>query len=174
VERTGPPGSRRERGFTLIEILVAFAVLGIGISVFVTLFSSSLALAKNSRSQTVAVSLAEAQLHDILSNFAAYQWPAAAIKPETLVEMGLAGEQVPKPHSFSPPAVMPVGERADQRERAFYERFRWQAYVRLPHQDSDHVEVCVVVRWTEAGRDLSETLTTVAPRARLSGGEGSA
>ncbi len=172
MERTGPPGNRRERGFTLIEILVAFAVLGIGVSIFMQLFSSSLALAKNSRSQVVAVSLAEAQLHDILTNPDDYRWPSATIKPTALVEMGLSNEQVPESHRFTVPAVMPVAQRADDRERAFHERFRWQAYVRLPQQDADHIELSVVVRWTEAGKDLSETLTALAPRTRLSGAEG--
>lgn len=172
MEQTGPPGSRREQGFTLIEVLVAFAVLGIGISVFVQLFSSSLALAKNSRSQSVAAALAEAQLQDILANPDAYRWPSASIQPGALVEMGLVNEQVPGPHGCTVPAVMPVAQQADARERAFYERFGWQAYVRLPQPDSDHVELSVVVRWTEAGRTLSETLTTVAPRTRLSGGGG--
>ena len=51
-----------QRGFTLLEVLVAFVILALSIGVIMTVFSSSLARGKESETRTVAALLAQSKL----------------------------------------------------------------------------------------------------------------
>ncbi len=53
------------RGFTLIEVIVALAVLGIGLVVIIELFSGGLRLGKTSEEYTHAVAYARMKLEEI-------------------------------------------------------------------------------------------------------------
>ena len=63
--------SRREakgaRGFTLIEVVIALAILGIGLTVILELFSGGLRLARTSAEYTRAVNYARTKLEEITS-----------------------------------------------------------------------------------------------------------
>jgi general secretion pathway protein I len=52
-------------GFTLIEVLVAMAILGIGLTVIIELFSGGLRLARTSMEYTKAVTYARMKLEEI-------------------------------------------------------------------------------------------------------------
>jgi general secretion pathway protein I len=55
----------RNRGFTLIEIVVAMAILGIGLIVIIELFSGGLRLGRVSKEYTQAVGFARMKLEEI-------------------------------------------------------------------------------------------------------------
>jgi general secretion pathway protein I len=55
----------RNRGFTLIEIVVAMAILGVGLIVIIELFSGGLRLGRVSEEYTQAVGLARMKLEEI-------------------------------------------------------------------------------------------------------------
>jgi general secretion pathway protein I len=55
----------RNRGFTLIEVVVATAILGIGLTVIIELFSGGLRLARTSMEYTRAVNYARMKLEEI-------------------------------------------------------------------------------------------------------------
>jgi len=60
---------RRQRGFTLVEVVVAMAVLGISLVLIIELFSGGLRLARASEEYTVAGQLGRQKLEEIaLSN----------------------------------------------------------------------------------------------------------
>lgn len=59
-------GRRRERGFTLIEIAIGMAVLGLGVVSALQVFGSSLRLARNSSRMTEAVVHAKALMDSVL------------------------------------------------------------------------------------------------------------
>jgi general secretion pathway protein I len=54
-------------GFTLIEIVIAIAILGIGLTVIMELFSGGLRLAKTSEEYTRAMSYARIKMEEITS-----------------------------------------------------------------------------------------------------------
>jgi len=154
----------RERGFTLVEILVAVAVISVGATVFISIFTSALDLARTSRCKAVAASIAEEQLQAILRHPGQYRCAWDAEKPETqasIVPRGAAGD---KPRRITPPSVAPADARANQRESDFYGKFRWQAYAKAVAADSPFLEITVAVRWQESGRDKTLALTSVAHR----------
>jgi prepilin-type N-terminal cleavage/methylation domain-containing protein len=55
----------KNRGFTLIEIVVAMAILGIGLIVIIELFSGGLRLGRTSEEYTKAVGLARMKLEEM-------------------------------------------------------------------------------------------------------------
>jgi general secretion pathway protein I len=55
----------RNRGFTLIEVVVALAILGIGLIVIIELFSGGLRLGRTTQEYTQAVGLARMKLEEI-------------------------------------------------------------------------------------------------------------
>ncbi len=59
--------SLREQGFTLIEVVVALAILGIVLTVIIELFAGGLRLARTSKEYTQAVNYANAKLEEIAS-----------------------------------------------------------------------------------------------------------
>lgn len=170
-------GSRRRffkaSGFTLIEILVALAVVSTAATILISLFGSSLTLSRLNRSKTVAASLAQEQLDFILRNPEHYIWKLEGSEPGQLVEIEQvgaakeAGDNGAAGNSFHPLVVVPVEPRASTREENFYGKYRWQAYAALPQPQANHVDITVVVRWKDAGKDRSIALTSSAPRFAL-------
>jgi prepilin-type N-terminal cleavage/methylation domain-containing protein len=57
--------TRAERGFTLIEIVVAIAILGIGVVVIIELFGGGLRLERTSEEYTKAVGYARMKMEEI-------------------------------------------------------------------------------------------------------------
>lgn len=58
---------KKNRGFTLIEVIVALAILGIGLTVIIELFSGGLRLGRTSEEYTRAVNFARMKMEDIAS-----------------------------------------------------------------------------------------------------------
>jgi prepilin-type N-terminal cleavage/methylation domain-containing protein len=173
------------RGFTLVEILVALAVVATAATILVSLFGSSLTLSRLNRSKLVAASLAEEQMDTILRNSSSYVWNLDGAEPGQLVEVvpldrgqpepsGAAKQGIPAGRSFDALVAVPVEPASSAREENFHGKFRWQAYASLPQPNSKHVDVTVVVRWQDGGRDKSVALTSSAPRFSLGSRPGSA
>ena len=55
----------RNKGFTLIEVVVALAILGVGLIVIIELFSAGLRLGKTSEEYTKAVEYARMKMEEI-------------------------------------------------------------------------------------------------------------
>jgi general secretion pathway protein I len=55
------------KGFTLIEVVVALAILGIGLTVIIELFSGGLRLARTSEEYTKAMNFARMKMEEITS-----------------------------------------------------------------------------------------------------------
>ena len=56
---------RSEKGFTLLEVVVALAILGITLTVIIELFAGGLRLARTSKEYTKAISYAHTKMEDI-------------------------------------------------------------------------------------------------------------
>ncbi|HUL23127.1 MAG TPA: prepilin-type N-terminal cleavage/methylation domain-containing protein [Thermodesulfobacteriota bacterium] len=60
-----PHASERNKGFTLIEVVVALAILGVGLTVIIELFSGGLRVARTSIEYTKAVNYARMKMEEI-------------------------------------------------------------------------------------------------------------
>jgi general secretion pathway protein I len=65
--QTGRPNRKLCTGFTLIEVVVALAILGIGLTVIIELFSGGLRLARTSEEYTKAMNFAHMKMEEITS-----------------------------------------------------------------------------------------------------------
>jgi len=161
-------GASFDSGFTLAEILAALAVMAVATSVFVSMFTSALGLAQMSRNTKVAVDLADTQLQHIVRNPNLYVWPGLqAFQSGELAPVHAA--QKDGDGKFSLPAVMPLTKAARQRETAFYGKFTWDAYARMPNPQASYAEVTVVVRWLDRGRERVLALTSSVPKTVIGG-----
>jgi len=151
---------RANAGFTLIEILVALAVLGVATSLIVSLYARSVSLGQQDRSRRAAYTVVEARLADLSLNPTAYTWPDAdALASGELVQIGATNGG-----SALVPTTLPPLADANRREKEFYGRFATSAYARGSDEFPQLLEVTVVVNWTQEGRTQTASLTTAMPR----------
>jgi len=142
---------------------MALGIISLAVTLFVMLFLSSTYMASSSRATKVAAALAEEQLQQLADNPGAWDWASVrAASPGQLVRVAAAEET-----GAAVPAAMPLDRQADGRERAFLERFNWEAYARLPAAESSYVELTVVVHWQERERSRLVALTSAVPRGAL-------
>lgn len=167
--------SRRCRGFTLMEILVALAVLTVGFSIIIGLLGQSIGLRTMSRDTRIAGEVAEEQLLAVRQSPDSWDWQAPRIAEGETVELALK-EEAAGLETLAPPATHVPVERVDAREREYYNRFSCAAYAALPKAADGSViagapyyEVVVVVRWRESGKAKSFTLTSAVPRYEVEG-----
>ncbi|HOT50615.1 MAG TPA: hypothetical protein PLI07_06535 [Candidatus Hydrogenedentes bacterium] len=158
----------------MLEILVAIVVMGTGITVFVSLFGSSLALAQSNRLQTVAMQLAGECLHAVMNSPERYEWRLNSADPGALTPVTLLGEPADTRHSVHPPSTIPADRRSSRRDHVMYQNFTWQAYARVPEPGAAHVELTVVVRWNDKGRPCAYPLTSCLSRSAIPAKEGDA
>jgi len=166
-QRAARRNSRPAAGFSLMELIVAMAVISAAGTLFISLYMSSLDLAQTARNRSVATQLAEEQVSAILGAPGNFLW---AFPEEASVDpfaIQLTEEDPPAGNLFEPPAAMPAEESAHNREESVYGKFRWQASARLPNVNSTYYEITVVVRWKEAGRQQLLALTSALPRFQV-------
>ncbi len=158
-----PMRVRSQAGFTVMEVLVSLAVIGIAVSVFISLFRLSLTLLENSRGERIAAHVAEEQLTLLLArpvtdglDWAGF-WQAPVGEPYRL-------------STFKPaetPAAMPTERPAYAQTKNDYEGCAWEAYARLPEGGAAYVEVSIEVSWAMSGRERRFILTSCVPRGRV-------
>ncbi len=161
---------RNERaGFTLIEVIVALAVVGIAATIIITLFFSSHSAILLARDESIAATLAEAKLSEIVAMPKNYVWKTGGeVGKEIPVLAPEAKDEKPQPVGIAP-ATLKEGSPEFMRENNVYKGFTWSAFARVPSATSAHTEVTVVVDWTRAGRTHRVALTSALPRAAVEG-----
>ncbi len=159
-------GTRRVAGFTLVEMIVALAVIGVAVSVFVSLYGKSRELGRRSINRAIAVELGQAQLAAIVDAPQQFFWEFPEESGRRF-PIRLSEEDPVAGNLFAPPVVPPIEEDAKRRTVVRYTQFRWTAQGRLPAPDANHYEVSLVVRWEEAQRPQMLSLTSAVPRFRL-------
>ena len=160
---------RRSSGFTLVEILIALVVVSMGITILVSLFTSSLSLAQSSRNQRVAASLAEEEMRALQQNPGAYEWGLESVAPGQFAKVEAQGKPADG-YPVEPPSVLPAERAASARESNLYDGFSWKAFAKLPVVDAPYVEVTVTIQWTESGRERLFALTSSISRASVTRG----
>ena len=162
-------GGPNRGGFTLWELLAAFAVLSVATSVFVSMFISSLDISRSARCQQTAAYLAEEEMSALLSVKPQLKIDWGTAKPGELVPLLSMTDGTPGPWACSAPTAMPNTPASLNREKALYQGFSWRAFAARPEAETGAIEVTVVVQWKERGRDRGFALTSAVPRYRLEG-----
>jgi prepilin-type N-terminal cleavage/methylation domain-containing protein len=157
------------RGFTLLELLIAIAVMSIAIMVFVSFYSSAETMNRTAVERAAAVHIAEDQLQAIIRNPANFVWQIPEQPAEELFPILQTEEDPPLGKPVALPAAMPVERTAYQRQANFHSKYRWQAFGRLPEPDAAYYEVTVLVHWKLGGRNESVALSASVPRFRVGG-----
>ncbi len=162
--------SRSAAGFTLIEMLTALVVLGMGATIFLQLFTSSQSLAKSGRTHEIAASLAEEYMTLLQSRPDLFIWPNYLDQAPSTAMPVKARENGPIASAFvEPPLALPLARRAHDRERSIYGGYTWSAAARLPSPESSYVEVTVQIEWLLEGRVKQFMLTSAMPRSAAEG-----
>ena len=103
--------TRFSRGFTLIEVVVALAILGVGLTVIIELFSGGLRLGRTSMEYTKAVNYARMKMEEMMakpvveegtqegeSDDKVFRWQTGAKKVDLL--------SIDKSIDYQPPVVL--------------------------------------------------------------------
>jgi len=166
---TQPALRKRNKGFTLIEVLTSFLVLSVATSVFIGLYTASLSLSKTSELNQLAALIAEEALVDLQNSPHGFEWPNFSDVEQNTYESVRPVKGGNAVNIADYPSVMPNVERSYQRVRTQYQNFSWEGFARLPSLDANYVEILVVVHWLHDGRPQQYYLTSAVPR---SAGEG--
>lgn len=160
---------RRERnagvGFTLIEVLTALFVMGVAVTVFVQMYTSSLSISQSSTRYAVASQIAEEYMVELQVNPQQFVWPNFDdANIGELIGIGLADENG-RLQKVALPTAMPITPGAYKREANLYGKYEWAAQARIHEADSNFVEVRVMISWDHQNRRQYFYLTSTVPRS---------
>lgn len=153
-------------GFTLLELMVALAVMGVAISVFIQLYNASLDFAKTSVNSRIATAIANEQLHLMQRHPERFLWNISAPGADERFAITLGPDEPKAGNPAVLPSAMPAEVAAVAREEARHSNFRWKAFGELRH-NAAYYETTVVVRWTESGREKTLALTSAVTRDKV-------
>lgn len=162
-QQDGRRGCDAPDGFTLLELLVALTVVSVAAAVFVGMFNGSLGLSRSNSNLAVATELAETQLSALLRAPQDFVWDTS--KGTTRFLVTTHEQEPPGGYPVQPPAVTLVTREAQQKLAEHYGQFRWVAFAQLAAPDAAAYEVTVVIRWTDARRPQTLTLSSAIARA---------
>ncbi len=159
-------GARQNAGYTLMEVIVALAVISAASFIVIGGFTRSKLLADRSVSTSIAAAFAEERLAALQQNPSAFVWPDDAKLADAAFSKIVPKDTDPAvPQQGIPvPATLPSNANQKVREQILYAEFSSEIFVRLPKPDSLVYEVSVAVTWLEGGRKQVITLTTAVPK----------
>lgn len=155
--------SSARAGFTIVEVVVALAVLSVATYIAVSLYTSGYAFAATSGHAAIAMDLAEMRLIELEVAPGEFAWPEPVV--------GAFGEIAPvDTEATYTPEVLPTDRRYGLRARNLYERFTVRSLGRLQEEEAGYAEILVVVTWLDQGRERVYTLSSALPRATWGSG----
>lgn len=152
-------------GFTIIEVLTAFFVMGVATTIFIAMYTASLSVSRSSTHYAVASQIAEEYMAELRVNPQQFVWPNfddAGIGE--LILIGLADEDGAL-RVVAQPTAMPITPAAHKRETNLYREYTWKAEARIQELDSNFVEVLVTIGWQHLNKPQFLYLTSTVPRS---------
>ncbi len=156
---------RGTRGFTLLEMLAALAVIGIAVSVFTALYVASLDLSYTASDESVAANIASERLAGIIAAPASYRWLTQGSE-DIRFAIQLTGEDPPAGNPVELPGAMPADPSAFRRQDVLFSRFRWEAFGKLVPGGA-YYEVTVIVHYERDGRKQMMAVTSALPASAV-------
>ncbi len=169
-DRENAVKGKKESAFTLIELIVALAVLSIAITVVVQMFSMSVDISRNAQNAILAHMIAEDKLEYVVNYPEKFKW------------------QIPQNYRFgeffrvlTSPDEPETGNRVEDfallppdwgqylKYRNALSSYRWKVLGKLSSPNSDVFEVSVVVSYKESGRTKYYVLTSYVPKEKTVG-----
>jgi prepilin-type N-terminal cleavage/methylation domain-containing protein len=150
-------------GFTLIEVLIALAVMGVATTLFISMYTASLSLSRASTHYEVASQIAEEYMVELQVNPQRFAWPNFDGEVNTFQAISL--EDNSPLLRVAPPTAMPIPKKAYDRETNLYSEFMWHAKAKIYAEDSNFVEVQVTVTWPSGSKRQYFYLTSTVPRS---------
>lgn len=161
------PRVRQSRnGFSLIELIMALAVVSVAATLGASLLQQSLSLGRSARNRVIASHLAEEQMNVLLRHPDRFQWPAAEEFEKAQFPIVNPGCDKNGYSLLDRPSAAPLDTRARNRDNVLYDGFRWKAFGHFPAPEAPYCEVSVEIRWKEAGDTRAFVLTSALPRSR--------
>ncbi|MCX8066143.1 MAG: prepilin-type N-terminal cleavage/methylation domain-containing protein [Candidatus Hydrogenedentes bacterium] len=152
-------------GFTLIELIVALAVLSVAVTVVVQMFSISVDMSRVAQNSILAHMIAEEKLEFVVNHPEKFKWNIPEnykfgdfFRVLTSSDEPEAGNKVEEFLSLPPEWERYV------RYKNVLSSFRWKVLGKLSSPDSNVVEVIVVVSYRESGRLRNYALMSIVPR----------
>lgn len=143
------------RGFSLLELIAALAVLAIAGYIGVALYTSGSGFARTARERDLARTIAREALAEVRRDPGAFDWPETSPDEARHLTRGDARLQ-----PAAAPSALPALERAGRREQNLHAQFQWRVAVREVEDVAGVLEATAVVEWNAAGRPQSLTLTS--------------
>jgi prepilin-type N-terminal cleavage/methylation domain-containing protein len=163
--------SLRRGGFTLIEILVALGVIGVGITILFKTYTSSLSVSTSNQQNIVASSVAEEYMNELRIHPELFIWPnySDTTSNEGFHTIGRKNGNKSPIVVVEPPTAVGTIPKDNQRDKDLYGEYTWAAYARLNADSDDYAEVMVEISWSDKNRDRKLCLTSLFPRKDAEG-----
>jgi len=159
---------KRTRGFTLIELIVALAVVSIAITALVQMFTLSLNLAQTSQNALLASNLANEKLNYLKNCPEKFIWKISEANDKEGVFPILTSEDEAKAGNVADiPIIAPPDWASFRNYKNISQKFRWKAFGKLLPEDNSYYEIVVTVIYKEFGRTKYYTINSIIPRSQI-------
>lgn len=160
--------SETSKGFTLIELIVALAVVSIAVTGLVQMFTLSLNLAQTSQNAILASNIAYEKLNYLKSCPEKFVWKISeSAKTETIFPILTSEEEAKAGNVLEPPIVAPPDWASFRKYKNISQKFRWKAFGKSLGENKDYYEVVVTVMYKEFGRTRYYTANSIIPRFQI-------
>jgi len=152
------------KGFTLIELIVALAVLSIAVTGLVQMFSLSLNLAQTSQNAILAGNIAYDKLDYLRNCPEKFIWKVSdSVNPEDFFSILTSEDEAKAGNVLEVPITVPPDWASFRKYKDVSQKFRWKAFGKLVSNGKDYYEVVVIVIYKEFGRIKYYTANSIIP-----------
>ena len=153
------------KGFTLIEIIVALAVLSVAITGLVQMFSLSLNLSQTSQNVILASSIAHDKLNYVLNCPDKFVFKIYGnLKPGEVFSILTSIDEPKAGNTIETPMIAPPDWASFRKYKNVSQKFHWKAFGKIPDNNPDCYEIIVAVIYNERGKTKYYMENSVIPR----------
>lgn len=159
---------KTSKGFTLIELIVALAVISIAITGLVQMFALSLNLAQTSQNAILACNIAYEKLNYLKNCPEKFVWKVPDnVNTDGIFPILTSEGEAQAGNTPEIPIIAPPDWASFRKYKNVSQKFRWKAFGKLLGEEKDSYEVVVTVMYKEFGRTKYYTANSIIPRFQI-------
>lgn len=156
------------KGFTLIELIVALAVVSIAVTALVQLFTMSLNLNQTAQNAILANTIAYEKLNYLKNCPEKFIWKIPEnINGDTIFPILTSEDEAKAGNVLDVPIVAPPDWASFRKYKNVSQKFRWKAFGRLSPENNDSYEIILTVIYKEFGRTKYCIANSIIPRFQI-------